>query len=482
MELGTLLTGDSQDASTETVFVEDIKIGERFRKEYNKIDDLCASITEHGLMHLPVLDDDNNLIAGGRRMTALKKLGWTQIPVRRMKDISPIKLREMELEENLQRENLTWQEEISLKNEILRLKQEIHGVKATGRAAAHSSGVSQKEVAEMLGDSQANFSMDVALAKAMEEIPELAACSSKDEARKKLKQMQEQLIVAELGRRHRATATISIEGGTAVKSENPALAAPKASFYNQADSSFRIGDAIAGLKALENDQNIRYINIDTPYGIDLNNIKRDNGGEVKIIEDDYKEVAASDFLFKATLENGDVEWRGFAYEVAKEAYRIASDNCSMTWWFAIQYYQPLQEMLQQVGWKLDCIPNIWDTGDQGQTNQPEMYLARCYEPFFSCRKGQPVIFKRGRSNIFRHKKLTGDKKIHPTEKPLSLMKEVFETYASPGCTILVPFIGSGNDLLTGFSLGHSIFGFDLNAEVKKRFLIRVVEMEKGGLL
>jgi len=109
-------------------------------------------------------------------------------------------------------------------------------------------------------------------------------------------------------------------------------------------------------------------------------------------------------------------------------------------------------------------------------------MARCYEPFFSCSKGQPVIFKRGRSNIFRHKKLSGDKKIHPTEKPLSLMKEVFETYASPGCTILVPFIGSGNDLLTGFQLGHSTFGFDLNAEVKKRFLIRLVEMEKGGLL
>ena len=478
MELGTLLTGEQPEdcALAEHVFIEDIVIGERFRKEYNKIDELCASIVEHGLMQYPVLDDDNNLVAGGRRMTALKKLGWTQIPVVRKINISPLKLREMELEENLQRENLTWQEDIALKNEILRLKQEMYGVKGTGRAAATSSGVSQKDVAEMLNESPANFSMDVALAKAMEEIPELAACSSKDEARKKLKQMQEQLIVAELSKRHRATSVINVEGTAAVKTDNPALA-PKIPRYAQADASFRIGDAIAGLKALENDQNIRYINIDTPYGIDLNNIKRDNGGEVKIIEDNYQEWDAKDFLYKD--EHG---WGGLAYEVAKESYRIASDNASMTWWFAIQWYQPLVEMLQSVGWKIDLIPNIWDTGDQGQTNQPEMYLARCYEPFFSCRKGTPVIFKRGRSNIFRHKKLTGDKKIHPTEKPLSLMKEVFETYATPGCTILVPFIGSGNDLLTGFSLGHSTFGFDLNSEVKKRFMIRVVEMEKAGLL
>lgn len=481
MSFGDMLTGAVEDQPSKYLFVEDIVIGERFRKEYNKIDELCQSIVENGLMHFPVVDEQNNLIAGGRRMTALKKLGWTQIPVREMKDVSPIKLREMELEENLQRENLTWQEEVALKNEILRLKQELHGIKGTGRAATNSSGVSQKDVAEMLGDSQANFSMDVALAKAMEEIPELAACSTKDEARKKLKQMQERLIVEELGRRHRATNTIQVDKGGATVVENPALATqkPKLSFYSQADASFRIGDAIEGLKNLEPSTTLRYINVDTPYGIDLNAIKRDNGGDVKIIESDYREVAAGDFLFR-DKESG--EWRGFAYEVASECFRLSADDCSMTWWFAIQWYQPLLEMLQQVGWKVDAIPNIWDTGEQGQTNQPELYLARCYEPFFSCRKGTPVIFKRGRSNIFRHKKLNGDKKIHPTEKPLSLMKEVFETYAQPGCTILVPFIGSGNDLLTGFSMGHSTFGFDLNEEVKKRFLIRLVEMEQAGIL
>ncbi len=479
MDLGILDVGpDTSTTPAEFLFVESINIGERFRKDYTKIDELCQSITDFGLMQYPVVDDNNNLIAGGRRMTALKKLGWLQIPVTRMKDISPAKLREMELEENVQRENLTWQEEISLKNEILRLKQDLYGIKPSGRAAAFSSGISQKDVAEQLGDSPANFSMDVALAKAMEEIPELAACSSKDDARKKLKQMQEQLIVAELGRRHRATAQINIDGQTAVKSDNPALAPAKVSFYNQADASFRIGDAIAGLRSLTENQNIKYINVDTPYGIDLNAIKRDNGGEVKIQVDNYIEWDKNEFLYKDEQGN----WQGNAFEVAKECFRLADDNCSMTWWFAIQWYQPLVDMLTSVGWKIDLIPNIWDTGEQGQTNQPELYLARCYEPFFSCRKGQPVIFKRGRSNIFRHKKLSGDKKIHPTEKPLNLMKEVFETYASPGCAILVPFIGSGNDLLTGFSMGHSAFGFDLNSEVKKRFLIRLVEMETGGLL
>jgi len=457
---------------SESVLLSEIKIGERFRKEYPKIEELAASILEHGLLQFPVLDEENNLIAGGRRMKALASLGWTTIPIVRKRNVSPTKLREMELEENLQRENLTWQEEIALKNEILRLKQDLYGVKPTGRGASSSTGISQTDVAAMVGDSPSNFSLDVALAKAMEEIPELSSCSSKDEARKKLKQMQEKLIVEELQKRYRKIAeapgcpTLTSEEGLA--QEKPATQS-KPSIYIAANESFRIQDAMVGMSELPFVPNLKYINIDTPYGIDLNAIKRDNGGEVKIQESDYKEWAKEDFIDKCR-------------HIAREAYRLADDNCSMTWWFAIQWYQPLLEMLTEEGWKVDVIPNIWDAGEQGQTNQPELYLARCYEPFFSCRKGQPVIFKRGRSNIFRFKKLTGDKKIHPTEKPVELMKELIETYASPGCSILVPFLGSGNDIIAGFQLQHHTFGFDLNNEVKKRFLIRVVEMEREGRL
>jgi hypothetical protein len=149
----------------------------------------------------------------------------------------------------------------------------------------------------------------------------------------------------------------------------------------------------------------------------------------------------------------------------------------MTWWFAIQWYQPLSEILQEEGWKIDPIPNLWFAGDQGQTNQPEVYLARSYEPFFVCRKGKPCIMQRGRNNVFQFPRVSSTTKIHPTEKPIRLMEDVFKTYAAPGCKILVPFLGSGNDILAGFGTEHEVFGFDLNSEVKKRFLIRVAEME-----
>lgn len=443
----------------EIVDRRDIQVGERFRKEYKDIDKLAESINLHGLMQYPVLDQDNNLIAGGRRLQALDTLKWINIPIVRKQNISPLRLREMELEENLQRSEMSWSEAIALKAEILRLKQELHGTKGVGRSAAKMGGVSQADVAEMVGDSPATFSQDLALAKAVEEVPELANCATKDEARKKLKQLQEVMLVEELNRR--ASLASKKKEDAHIESGSPAIT----SIYSIAERAFIVKDALVGLTELPAlIPDLKYINIDTPYGIDLNSIKRDEG--TQIIQHNYLEWDKKEFIEKCRV-------------VAAEAYRTAAPNTFMTWWFAIQWYQPLIEMLQEVGWKVDPIPNIWDTGDQGQTNQPEMYLARCYEPFFTCRKGQPIMFQRGRSNIFRYKKLSADKKIHPTEKPVELMEELFKTYAQPGCTFLSPFLGSGNDLRAAFKLGFTGLGFDLNPEVKKRFLIRVVEDEKG---
>ncbi|MGQ9571492.1 MAG: MT-A70 family methyltransferase [Thermodesulfovibrionales bacterium] len=59
-----------------------IKVGKRFRKDLGDLDSLCESIQQIGLMHPVVIDEDNNLIAGLRRLEACKKLGLEDIPVR----------------------------------------------------------------------------------------------------------------------------------------------------------------------------------------------------------------------------------------------------------------------------------------------------------------------------------------------------------------------------------------------------------------
>ena len=57
----------------------EIKVGNRLRKELD-VEPLCKSISEIGLLHPITLTADNQLVAGYRRLMALIKLGWKNIP------------------------------------------------------------------------------------------------------------------------------------------------------------------------------------------------------------------------------------------------------------------------------------------------------------------------------------------------------------------------------------------------------------------
>jgi ParB-like chromosome segregation protein Spo0J len=64
--------------------ISDIKIGPRFRKELGDLKALKQSIQEIGLFHPPVVNENNELIAGYRRIQAYKELGHQEIPVTRI--------------------------------------------------------------------------------------------------------------------------------------------------------------------------------------------------------------------------------------------------------------------------------------------------------------------------------------------------------------------------------------------------------------
>lgn len=63
--------------------ISSIRIGKRFRRDLGDIDTLAESIRDGpGLLQPIVVTPDRLLIAGFRRLTACKQLGWTTIPVR----------------------------------------------------------------------------------------------------------------------------------------------------------------------------------------------------------------------------------------------------------------------------------------------------------------------------------------------------------------------------------------------------------------
>ena len=55
-------------------------------------------------------------------------------------------------------------------------------------------------------------------------------------------------------------------------------------------------------------------------------------------------------------------------------------------------------------------------------------------------------------------------KLHPTQKPLSVLLPLIETFCPQHGTVLDPFAGSGSSLLAAKSLGRSYLGIELDAK------------------
>jgi ParB family chromosome partitioning protein len=65
----------------DTLPVDRIIVGDRHRIDLGDIDALAASIDDVGLLHPIVVNTANRLIAGRRRLEAVRKLGWDEVPV-----------------------------------------------------------------------------------------------------------------------------------------------------------------------------------------------------------------------------------------------------------------------------------------------------------------------------------------------------------------------------------------------------------------
>jgi ParB family chromosome partitioning protein len=411
---------------------------ERIRKEKGNINELLESIKSKGQIH-PILvtrnsDGSINLVAGERRLLACS-VGKILVNCVVRESMTNLELRELELEENIQRKDFTWQERTMGISELHKLKQLMYGEATGGRS---SQGHSLSDTADIAGITKQRVHQAIQLAKAMEAIPELALAKTEKDATKVLAKLEEKILIDELAKRQR-------------RNESPALFA---------SAHFIIQDAFEGLSKVPS-ASADFANVDTPYGINLTSVKKMQSG-VRT-DADYTEWNEEEFGNNAAI-------------TMQETYRALKPSAFMLWWFGIQRYTQLKTMLESVGFIVDPIPGIWFGGAGGaQCNQPETTLARSYDTFFMCRKGSPVLVKRGRANVFCFDKVAPQHKIHPTEKPLELMKELFSLFLLPGMKCLSPFLGSGNDLRAMYYHKATGFGFELDENLKNKFMLRVEE-------
>jgi len=193
--------------------IEDIKIISRIRKDLGDIPGLANSIKENGLIEPIVLTHDSandpnmrgyvyiKLVAGERRLTAMKSLGFQELQHAvhyiwrsELESDDPKKrllFSAIEMEENVRRKDLSWQEQVLGKQKLLAIMQEIYGLPTQGRPSETQKNSSQpgfgvNKLSEMLGESKAQTSEDLELAALITKIPILKNQPSREAAKRQV--------------------------------------------------------------------------------------------------------------------------------------------------------------------------------------------------------------------------------------------------------------------------------------------------------
>ena len=444
--------------SLETLPISLIDFGDRGRKEYGDLNDFCDEISRRGLINpITVIHKQNAglhignpdlpylLAAGGRRLTAVKLMEWTEVDCRVYnRSLDEFDYRSIELMENLKRKKLTYQERLDMQEELDRMYKEKFGLKTTRKPDA--PGHSMRDTAEMLGVDVGNLSKDLKLKKFMDRFPDVPweKFKTKNEAQKMMKKLTRTVSNAH------AAAQI-----TAKQSES--------SLPKVIADSFIVGDFFEEITRFD-DGTFDLVEIDPPYAISLQAKKKGNKCE------GYNEIDGGDYL-------------EFMEKTISQAYKKLKPHGWVICWFGPDpWYPMIGDILRMTGFSTTGLVGIWAKGQEtdevissacGQTHMPNSRLANAYEMFYYAWKGKPELNKPGTSNLFGCVPMAHQKKWHPTQRPRPLIRALLTTFCPPGARVLVPFAGSGETLISAFKEKMIPVGFDLNPVYKDGFVVEV---------
>lgn len=448
-----------------TVEITLIDPGNRARKNYKDIPALASDIKKRGLLH-PIavmdkeeLDEGYLLLAGGRRLVASKHAGISGIDCKIFPfGLSTLEIKSIELMENILREDLDYVEEVNLEREILQLQEAIHGKKLS--TSPDATGVSLTDVAGIMGISREKLRKDIDLADTMDRFPEVDWKSLKNHTEAmKLRDNIGKIVV-----RQEAVKRFEAEVGSSTQ----------ARYVKRLQDSYVMGDFFEFSKQIP-DNSINLVEIDPPYAIRLGDVKKKTGvGNYSFGEEGYNEISAEDYP-------------EFLLETFHECYRMMAQDSFLLCWFGPEpWFKPVLDMLCSCKFNVRGMPCIWSKGEPdddgivkkttGQTNSPMRHLPNSYEMFFYAKKGDPRINRMGRTNEFGHKPVPPNQKIHPTERPLELMKDILTTFTPEGSRVLVPFAGSGSTLVAAYESKMTAIGFDIGVEHKEAYVARLITL------
>lgn len=210
-------------------------------------------------------------------------------------------------------------------------------------------------------------------------------------------------------------------------------------------------DCLDGLKEIP-DESIDLILTDPPYGISQElNCKGQRLGT----------TAKLNFNFG--------EWDQFN----KEWFKIAVKKTS-GWMISfcakkdIGFYW---DILEKSDFKaIDVI--VWQKPDPIPLNGKTKML-NAWEAAIIGKKAGAYFSGRCQHNIFKYQAPKGKSRVHPTQKPVGLMKELITLTTKKGDLVLDPFMGSGTTAIACIATGRNFIGFEIDKKYYKQSLDRI---------
>lgn len=484
-----------------TIPIDSIVVGNRRRTDMGDLDELANSIAEIGLIQPIVIDESFNLIAGGRRYFACKDvLKWTSIQVV-LKETqgSELKLRRMELEENLKRKDMNWKERVvglSEYHQLLVREKIMEGEKWA-----------LEETGKLLGVSLSTTAYCVKLASCLKDPnhPIQNAASVNDALRILLTEKENatnRLLVATSATPTVTPAAITMDDVLAdIPSDNepsppaaetPAFSVCKACGGTGKSSSGDLCPICKGgaasqysgdrgeiitipLRKMLNwskcevflpslgDDAVDHVCTDPPYGIDMDYINQGDKAHIPDLDRTKKEHEVERNL--ATLN--------FAIP---HFYRVIKPGGFCVLWYDNVYWQWLWDRCEKAGFEVQRWPLVWCKTDQCLNQCAHVNFTKSTEFVLVLRKGVANLRTVQNKNWMLNPNVDKHQFSHPFAKPPEVWEWLLKAIAAPGQTVLDPFMGSGSSIWTMARLGIRPLGCE---EVEHWFNECFVTMQRA---
>lgn len=434
--------------------IDRIEVGLRARQletDTVEFESLKESIAEHGLIN-PItvyekqdleLNTQYRLICGERRLRVHERLDKGLILAHVLPKPSKRTALMLELDENRQRKEFKWQE-------LVRLKGQLYAT-----LCEDDRSMTQKRFSEeILGQHESQTTVELELYRILMtgQHPEIFLMDRISKAQEALKQKKLAALYKERERRVNAR-----EKSEEVIREIQDKDAKDRADHKDFGSCEIYNDALGMLRNLDANS-IDCCVTDPPFGIEAQKIKGRIGGQ-EIYGADYTDTKEEYlYLMSSTL---------------LQLSRVLKTGAHLYMFFSFVNFRALSLELAKYGFVLYPHPIIWIKShsslqlNPGNCEMPDYFPAMSYHPvLFAFNAGtKRTLVKMGQPNVIFYPGVSPKYKTHPFEIPGVVYLELMQRSCVEGDTIIDPFCGSGNSIVSGVLNGFNMLG----AEKKEQY-------------